>query len=1652
MNRKRLTRILLGALLLAGSSSLLPGDAQADVACCLRGTSTAVNNLNALTSEPDERFFMAKGTPPNLMFLLDTSCSMNELVVSPRNTRPRDPSNPGRIHSSFTGCWDGATAALKTGYDDELAAKNFSVSGNHPPIDLGVAPAEWNGDNGFPDLFKQAEYYRYRSWEADPSTAPGYSTVASACAGVAGWCKVRTYDATDGRWECTDWQTDGKWCQAWTCTSGNCSTPSAGAVRTCSTIINADRVADCNSCLTNKGYFLDPGTSDYQYPSTDNNRLLFSGRFLNVITPKFHTARTVLKKVLWRTKSLRMGLTVFDENDDGGKLISAFNPPCNQLDDPTAASWDSNRKSLINELNNKNKVYFKSGTPLAEALLNVGQYFGPDNNTMFDGWFGTGWTKTEFQSKSGNNVTLCRSCQINSTVVVTDGAPWEDNCTPECVNRQDPQCTLSDGGVCPSGNQCGGSGVGQCSCTCDASTKICQWNKANPCGNFEQDFVKNAAEMNCTGSTNCQNDDCEAFDCQNPVCPGAGSCPQKCGSGADCKNAGSNDCCDQPTSPQNDRLDGVAKWFFEKDLDGNTANGKQRLLTYTVGFGIDHPLLAKTADVGGGAYFTANDRDSLAAALLDVIEDVARRATTFGTTALSTVQSTSAGTDAFVPRFQPGLSKDLWRGYLYRFDIESEFTNGCQTTTAAPRHAKDLDEDGLCETFFYKDADGAVVEEDPETGLFVKKGTTTPANPIWEAGDVLTNTTGPDGRNIWTVTDSNTDDKLDASDTMREFSTANAATLAPYMGISDDVTDDTVCGPLYDKLGITSPAKTSWGTDCAKVIIEYYRGKRSNDPDPSFRTKKRSWIFQDVFHSSPVVLEPPRQEASCDSRQCLKSLFTFEGKRVHSVASAAYKDFVTAANGPCGAAKCEGRHRLVLIGSNGGFLHAFDSGAAKSPETRNALTGNLEYENGEGKEVWAFIPPDLLPALKHNFDRHAYFVDGTPMVREVWVDTDTDGVKESGEYRTMVVTGERRGGQHFFALDVTRSTDDFTAPAKPKPSFRWMWPQPCDTDVGTVGETWSNFFPKPPPIGPVLLEKTGGFTFNYRTYSAGSWSNASKAVEERWVAMLNGGYDRAMVRGRGFGMLDVWTGAELWREFFAEGNAMTNKLAYPIASGMAMLDIGPGEMGNSTFFDGYFDTATFGDMGSNLWTARFYEPGALTSGKVTNWRFARAFQSEKGAGATETNRRPISYITSNTLQLTTGMVRTFFGTGDRAAVLHRNGGECSFDSLSTCIQMGCEIEAKYESKNVPSGEIKFESEWDDGSIEELEYKNKPCVDGACKKTWEDGCEDKCTDTMCNGQAPCPACAGEDACEDALYLAPPPLGCLAACPGSCTNSKLKLKIKVKDCPSGSTVGPSELKLEAKYECKVDNGKLECKTEKENFTTGVIEYKNSALGSVAKHKFYQVHTFGRQHQVGAAPLPLKIFNDTASANVYDSRRLTETNLADLGTESTPSGTYGTDLGAGWFLTYDSIDERTAAPSAVAPSVSLTSACVLWDTMRGAASDGGQCPVPGGEHPARQVQAEVITGKADCAGFMMLLDGGFNRYIERTTLVTPPTMEVVRSVVNGKVVYTPVGTGPGSNPKGGGTATETDMVQSVYQLELSPAEHRCRHVSGASAACGK
>ena len=269
---------------------------------------------------------------------------------------------------------------------------------------------------------------------------------------------------------------------------------------------------------------------------------------------------------------------------------------------------------------------------------------------------------------------------------------------------------------------------------------------------------------------------------------------------------------------------------------------------------------------------------------------------------------------------------------------------------------------------------------------------------------------------------------------------------------------------------------------------------------------------------------------------------------------------------------------VIYAGANDGMLHAFD--------------------DSTGQELWAFIPPNLLPNLQNlNGQSLQFFVDGAP---KAYITTDSS----NNITGATLIFGERRGGNHYLALDITN-------PAAPK--FLWEISPSTITYQTTVtnttayqelGETWAT-----PSIGNIQ-------------YGSGS----------KWVAFIDGGYDENQdnlpvvtsdTKGRAIYAVDISNGSLIWS--YSHANNATMK--YSIPSDVARVD---------TNGDGYIDRLYAGDTFGQVWRFDIKDPSP------SNWTGEIIFESNSGGNS----GRKIFYPPDVTLE-TGNYEMIFFGTGDR---------------------------------------------------------------------------------------------------------------------------------------------------------------------------------------------------------------------------------------------------------------------------------------------------------------------------------------------------------------------------------------------------------------------
>ena len=328
----------------------------------------------------------------------------------------------------------------------------------------------------------------------------------------------------------------------------------------------------------------------------------------------------------------------------------------------------------------------------------------------------------------------------------------------------------------------------------------------------------------------------------------------------------------------------------------------------------------------------------------------------------------------------------------------------------------------------------------------------------------------------------------------------------------------------------------------------------------------RNLPLGDIFHSNSVMVGSPSQ------------FFEDEG---FSGAGGFYL-------------KNKDRTKVIIAGANDGMLHAFDAAT--------------------GIEQWAFIPNSVLKNLKLMKTAHTYYIDSSPKVSDVWFYSDpADLTKGWDEWKTVLVCGLRKGGKHYFALDITDTLN---------PKYLWEFPHPGDPKItdytdflnNILGQSWSE-----PAIGRVKIEKAGNLV-------------------ERWVAFIGGGFDpsekvdKDAKTGRAFFVVDIKTGEILWQFSYDNGDSVKKKMIHSFPASPTAVD---------TNFDGYVDKVYIGDLGGQMWVfdVSFND---WTKKSDSLWAGKRLF-SAPGSNAEKHNiyYPPAVALDNNRTPW------VYFGTGDR---------------------------------------------------------------------------------------------------------------------------------------------------------------------------------------------------------------------------------------------------------------------------------------------------------------------------------------------------------------------------------------------------------------------
>jgi len=311
----------------------------------------------------------------------------------------------------------------------------------------------------------------------------------------------------------------------------------------------------------------------------------------------------------------------------------------------------------------------------------------------------------------------------------------------------------------------------------------------------------------------------------------------------------------------------------------------------------------------------------------------------------------------------------------------------------------------------------------------------------WDAADKLNKKKYTD-RNLWTIGLGTTN--------LNNFTTSNRDTIKTLLFPS------------------TSPTDTE-----VDNLINFIRGIDTYDEDNDNNTTESRHKLSDIYHANINVVGPVEGSTENDGSS------NFEKKDAYYRSQNNYDIFK---NGNSCGGSCSNRTEVVLAGSNGGILHAF-----------NALNG---------EELWGYIPPNIIGKLstivtsKANATNPIYAIDGSAVVKDVYYD-NTDNNINDPSWKTILLSGLGAGGHGYFALDITDinspehlfaiENDPFNKvvrywganEVKSEWGYQSGLAMPAEYDYQKLGEAWS--------APRIIRIKHNG--------------------KDKWVAVFGGGYN-----------------------------------------------------------------------------------------------------------------------------------------------------------------------------------------------------------------------------------------------------------------------------------------------------------------------------------------------------------------------------------------------------------------------------------------------------------------------------------------------------------------------------------------------------------------
>lgn len=407
------------------------------------------------------------------------------------------------------------------------------------------------------------------------------------------------------------------------------------------------------------------------------------------------------------------------------------------------------------------------------------------------------------------------------------------------------------------------------------------------------------------------------------------------------------------------------------------------------------------------AYFAETEQE-LRNALGDVLDKAARKTTsrTFPVFASASGSNSAAASFRFYTSFKPRITgTGLWRGVIERQRFTCEGAKPKATLKAVDASkgddfAKNVNDSATPERRFY------TVMGTVDAGAAIHSGRTIRATPSANDG-------------VGTYSGSLVGAKT--SDFNGVVKSASMQ-LDSRSCVTDEHLSPDVCSKRYIEWLV--------GLDNGSTNPKYHRCATRGAPGCS--------LIADIYHSVPALVNRPSENLRDESYQHFALT-----KYNHETNPDGHQD----------------RPLVLYTSTNDGMLHAFKVASNDTTET----TAAEKVESLTNNELWAFIPPAVLPKLYGQYPpTHTQLLDGAPVARDVGGMKLSDGsirlerdlrslAATSSVWRTVLIQSFGGSAPGYFALDIT----DPVPGTDRGPKFLWQLTTNAAGDdlFGTSGAT-----------------------------------------------------------------------------------------------------------------------------------------------------------------------------------------------------------------------------------------------------------------------------------------------------------------------------------------------------------------------------------------------------------------------------------------------------------------------------------------------------------------------------------------------------------------------------------------------------------------------